>query len=362
MTTNFDQEIGLDPASVVRASLPEETRRRSELMEKVRHVYVRTDRDTLLAKHFDRLMEDLTERREPGAHEDDNEFAERLEGNIVVVLGPSGAGKTSAVRRLLSKHARVPNYGKKGVRCPVITVRVPSPCSVGELGRVVLRATGYTVRRTRVSSAEIWGTVRERLQSLGILVLHLDEFQDAHLTLRNDEQVKLRHLLRSLLVDERYPIGLIISGQPEFEDFLRPDRSSVRRGSWQMFENIVLAKDKKAIREALEKLPKVAVLGINEASVVAILPRMVHAGCDLLGITIEEIHNAIRWALEEKARELTIEHFAAAYAFRTGCLAPWNPYLALDYRKIDCTRVLARSEPLPPPDGNKSKGKKGSGT
>ncbi|KQP52819.1 ATP-binding protein [Methylobacterium sp. Leaf106] len=360
MTSTFDQEIDLDPAAVVRASLPEEARRRSELMEKVRHVYLRTDRDTLLAKHFDRLLEDLTERRDPDAHEDADGFAERLEGNIVVVLGPSGAGKTSAVRRLLSKHARVPNYGKKGVRCPVITVRVPSPCSVGELGRVVLRATGYPLRRTRVPSPEIWGTVRERIQSLGILVLHLDEFQDAHVTLRADEQVKLRHLLRSLLVDEDYPIGLIISGQPEFEDFLRPDRSSVRRGSWQMFERIALTKDREAIRTALKELPRIACLGIKEAAVLAILPRLVHAGCNLLGITIEEIHNAIRWALEAKANELTIEHFEAAYAFRTGCLAPWNPYVAADYRDIDCTRVLARSEPLPPPDGNKSKGKKGS--
>lgn len=360
MTSTFDREIGLDPASVVRASLPEEERRQSELMEKVRHVYLRTDRDTLLEKHFNRLLVDLIERREPDAQEDTDEFAERLEGNIVVVLGPSGAGKTTAVRRLLSKHARVPNYGKKGARCPVITVRVPSPCNVGELGREVLRATGYTLRRSRVPPPEIWGTVRERIQSLGILVLHLDEFQDAHVTLRADEQVKLRHLLRSLLVDEHNPIGLIISGQPEFEQFLRPDRSSVRRGGWQMFERITLAKDMKAIKTAVEELPKTADLGIDAAAVLAIMPRLVHAGCYLLGITMEEIHDAIRWALEANATELTIEHFAAAYAFRTGCLPPWNPYLAIDYRKIDCTRVLARSEPLPPPDGNKSKGKKGS--
>lgn len=362
MTCAFDREIVLDPAAVVRATLPEEARRRSQLMEKVRHVYLRTDRDKLLEKHFDRLLEDLVERREPDAHEDADEFAERLEGNIVVVLGPSGAGKTTAVRRLLSKHARVPNYGKKGVRCPVITVRVPSPCNVGELGKVVLRATGYTLRRTRVSPPEIWGTVRERIRSLGILVLHLDEFQDAHVTLHADEQVKLRHLLRSLLVDEDFPIGLIISGQPEFENFLRPDRSSVRRGRWQMFEKITLAKDMKAIRTAVEELSKIAHLRIDEAAVPAILPRLVHAGCYLLGITIEEIHDAIRWALEAEATELTIEHFAAAYAFRTGCFPPWNPYVAADYLKIDCTRVLARSEPLPPPEDKKSKGKKGSRT
>ena len=359
MTTTFDHDINPDPASVVRASLTEVARRRSEIMERVRHVYLRTDRDTLLERHFNRLMEDLAERREPDAPDDGREYAERLEGNLVVVLGPSGAGKTSAVRRLLSKHYLVPEYGKKGARSPVITVRVPSPCSVGELGRVVLRATGYPLKRTRVPSAEIWGTVRVRLRALGILVLHLDEFQDAHVTLHTDEQVKLRHLLRSLLVDEEYPIGLIISGQPEFEDFLRPDRSSVRRGHWQLFERIALPKDGKSIRRAIEELPSIAGLDIDKTEVLAILPRLVHAGCNLLGITIEEIHNAIRWALEAEATALTLKHFEEAYAFRTGCLERWNPYREADYLAIDCTRVLARSEPLPKPAGGKPRRRRG---
>lgn len=357
----FDQEIDLDPASAVRSAQPEDVRRRSEIMEKVRHVYLRTGRDTLLQRHFERLMEDLTERRHPDAPENPEERAARLEGNILVLLGFSGAGKSSAVRRLLSRHPLVPGYGTKGAHCRALTVRVPSPCSIGELGRVVIRATGHEIRRPRASAAVIWGIARERIQAFGILVLHLDEFQDAHITLAIDEQVKLRHLLRSLLVDEEYPIGLIISGQPELEEFLRPDRSSVRRGSWQMLEMLALPRDREPILGAVRALAKVAGLGVSAEAEAAVIPRLVHAGCNLLGITIEEIHDAIRMALENEATELTLGHFADAFAFRTGNFAPWNPYLAADYLAIDCTRVLACSDVVPEPTPKKRRGRKGAG-
>lgn len=342
-------EIDLDPAARVRANLTDRARRRSRIMEKVRHVYLRTARDTVLQVHFEGLMEDLTERREPEAALDAKARAELLEGNILVVLGESGAGKSTAIRRLLSKHPLSPNYGRKVVVGSVaLTVRVPSPCSVGELGKTVLRATGYKVGRSKISAPEIWGIARERLQALGVLVLHLDEFQDAHLTLDIDEQIKLRHLLRSLLVDEDYPIGLIVSGQPSFETFLRPDRSSVRRGRWQAFSKLSLPTDSGAVTKAAAALAKVADLTVAADFDHAILPRLVHAGCNMLGITIEEIHDAIRYALTNDRSELDLGCFADAFALRTGNLAPWNPYLAADYLAVDPTRVLATSNPQPP--------------
>ncbi|SFM23502.1 ATP-binding protein [Methylobacterium pseudosasicola] len=349
-------EIDLDPAARVRANLPNTARRRSRIMEKVRHVYLRTARDTVLQVHFEGLMEDLTERREPEAAIDAKARAELLEGNILVVLGESGAGKSTAIRRLLSKHPLSPNYGRKAVGSFALTVRVPSPCSVGELGKTVLRATGYKVGRSTISAAETWGIVRERLQALGVLVLHLDEFQDAHLTLRADEQIKLRHLLRSLLVDEDYPIGLIVSGQPSFETFLRPDRSSVRRGRWQAFAKLSLPADSGAVTKAAAALAKVADLTVAADFDHAVLPRLVHAGCNMLGITIEEIHDAIRYALTNDRSELDLGCFAEAFALRTGNLAPWNPYLAADYLAVDPTRVLATSNP-PPPEEEAKRGK-----
>jgi hypothetical protein len=200
--------------------------------------------------------------------------------------------------------------------------------------------------------------VRSRIRSLGILVLHLDEVQDAHETLKADEKVKLRHLLRSLLVDEEYPIGLIISGQVQFEAFLRPDRSSVRRGWWHQFEPITAVSDGKAITEAVIALAKAAKLEVGHDAGPVLVPRLIHAGCCQLGITIEEIHNAIRAALKAGHGVLERRHFSDAFAARTGNLAPWNPYEAADFLAVDPTRVLARA-PAPPSEEKSGTGKGG---
>jgi hypothetical protein len=354
------KKINLGPLNRMRATLGEDALRRSRLMEGVRHVYLRMDRDKAVQDSFERMMEDLAESRHLDAEEDDDGRAERLEGNIVVVLGSSGAGKTTAVRRLLSSHPLSPDYG--GPDAHVVTVRVPCPCSVGELGKAVLRATGWELER-RATAPEIWTMVRSRIRSLGILVLHLDEVQDAHETLKADEQVKLRHLLRSLLVDEDYPIGLIISGQAEFETFLRPDRSSVRRGWWHLFAPITVDTDKEAIAAAVATLAKTAQLKVGPDAGPDLVPRLIHAGCCQLGITIEEIHNAIRAALKARDPVLERKHFADAFAARTGNLPPWNPYLAADYLAVDSTRVLARAPaPVASTDQRKARKKKGDRT
>ncbi|POR42178.1 ATP-binding protein [Methylobacterium sp. V23] len=357
-----DPNVSDDPAGRIRAAMTEEARLRSRLMEDVRHAYVRTARDTLLREHFECLVEDLVERRERDHPETSEQRAARLEGNIMVVTGDSGAGKSTAMRKLFSDSPYAPGYGIVGARCPVLTVRVPSPCSVGELGRSVLRATGYEIKRARLSGPEIWGIVRGRLQALGILVLHLDEGQDAPLTIDIVERVKLRNLWKSLLVDEIHPIGLIISGLPGIEDFLHPDRQLVRRGAWQSFARLDPAVDSHLVSASVKELADIAGLKTDEETVVAIVPRLLHAGSYMLGITIEEVHDAIRMALRKKHSTLTLDHFADAYAFRTGSFAPWNPYLAHEFTAIDVTRILATSEPLPPeptPKKGKGKGKAG---
>lgn len=141
---------------------------------------------------------------------------------------------------------------------------------------------------------------------------------------------------------------MIVSGQPEFETFLRPDRSSVRRGRWQLFPRLALPGDGPAVMAAVEKLASVAGLEVQPDFRQVVLPRLVHAGCNLLGITIEEIHDAIRIALGRGDAVLGLNAFAEAFALRTGNLEPWNVYLAEDYLAVDPTRVMARGPAEPP--------------
>ena len=114
--------------------------------------------------------------------------------------------------------------------------------------------------------------------------------------------------------------------------------------------------DGASVLRAVNALAEVAGLAVAPDFNVAVLPRLIHAGCNLLGITIEEIHDAIRYAIGHDRSELDLDCFADAFALRTGNLSPWNPYLAGDYLTVDPTRVLATSNP-PPPDEAPRNGK-----
>ncbi|MDR7040487.1 energy-coupling factor transporter ATP-binding protein EcfA2 [Methylobacterium sp. BE186] len=334
----------IDPLLRIRASQTKEQRCQSEVMERVRHAFVRTNRDTILRLLFDRLLADMTERRE---HELPHDRENRLEANIMVVLGPSGAGKSTSLNRLFAEHPATPGYRIRGSDCPLISVRAPSPCGVKELGRDVLLMTGYELKRRNLDGPEIWGIVRRRFRELGVVLLHIDELQHAPQSLDIVEQKKLRNALKGLLVDIEHPVGLVVSGEPEVEAFLNPDRQSTRRGRWLAFEQLNKSADCAMVAGAVKGLAQVADLEVRldvEADLVA---RLMHAGCDLLGITIEEVHDAIREALAVGSTVLERRHFADAYALRTGNLPPWNPYLADRWHEIDPTRVLVHCEPNP---------------
>jgi hypothetical protein len=332
-----------DPMRRIRESQSDGQRRQSEVMERVRHAYLRTGRDAIVRRQFDRLLADISERRE---YELPHDRRNRLEANIMVVIGPSGAGKSASLNRLFSEHHATPGYRVKGSECPLVTVRAPSPCGMKELGRDVLLMTGYELARRNLDGPEVWGIVRRRFRELGVVLLHIDELQHAPQSLDVSEQKKLRNTLKGLLVDGDHPIGLIVSGEPEAGTFLVPDRQSTRRGRWTAFGHLNRPGDYGLLAGAVSGLARIAGLEAGSDIETDLVPRLMHAGCNLLGIAVEEIHDAIREALAAGDTRLERRHFAAAFALRTGNLEPWNIYLAEQWHEIDATQVLVqRKEP-----------------
>ncbi|WP_262272061.1 TniB family NTP-binding protein [Microvirga yunnanensis] len=344
-------EIETDTTGPIRTIQPEEVRRRSAAMERVRHVYAKTRRDKLLRDAFDELLEDLAERRNGGMNHGPSN---RGEGNQLVVLGESGAGKTTAIRRLLDNHALANGYPRNAPGCKIVTVTAPSPCNLAELGRETSHSLGYTIVRNRIDGPEVWRIVRERVRALEILVIHFDEMQHVVQTVNEIEMQKIRNVLKGLLVDERYPIGLIISGTPLTVRLVHPDRQVARRGRWIELPPLSIGADSKMVGSFITQLAKEAELEFDESEQHQVVPRLLHAGTYQLGVVAEEIHNAIRVALRSSAAGLTLKHFGDAFANRTGNLAPWNPYFASNWVDLDATRVLVTSETAYCSDANTS--------
>jgi hypothetical protein len=78
------------------------------------------------------------------------------------------------------------------------------------------------------------------------------------------------------------------------------------------------------------------------------MPRLIHAASYQLGSAIMLLQHAVDQALIERTTDLGIAEFAAAYAILSGCGPAANPFLAPDWRAIDCSRLFA-SDTLPRP-------------
>lgn len=322
------------------------------VMERVRRRYILTGRDIALKAKFDALLTDLCERPDPNHP---NEVEELREANMLLVLGVSGAGKTRSLARLFERHPAL-QAARAGQEDLVLSMTAPSPCGVKELGRSILQETGYTVLRTHVTGPEIWSTVKARLQALDVLVLHIDEAQHATQIRDAVERQKLRNSLKALMVDAEHPVAIILSGLPVVAGFVHADRQLSRRARWYEVLSVGLPADTAMLTKALKGFAELAGLSVSDAEVLRILPRLVHAGDHRMGVIVEEMHDAIRYALEGKAKKLELSHFEKAFAERTGNGRQWNPYARSDYRAVDVWRMLQVKHLTPPPvTGSKKK-------
>lgn len=78
---------------VLRARMPARSQGVIERLNRVNEVYVTSRRDTVLSEAFETFMEDFQSTR----------HGERKEAEVFFLTGESGAGKTEAVKRLLSE-------------------------------------------------------------------------------------------------------------------------------------------------------------------------------------------------------------------------------------------------------------------
>lgn len=103
----------------------------------LRKTFVTTPTFTLLRTEFERL---LALRQA--------EIAAGIVGEArsIAVIGASGSGKSTLVARLLSTTPGVVVDGADG-RCDVISLRIPSPATLKSVGRAILEALGFPLKR-----------------------------------------------------------------------------------------------------------------------------------------------------------------------------------------------------------------------
>jgi hypothetical protein len=296
--------------------------------------HLETDRDTLVRERVDELTKRQTSKN-------------RIEAHGLVAVGESGAGKSHTFDRIFRSHPAFPGYGEPG--CPLVTIIVPAPCTMMQLGRVGCARVGYPIKGEK-KLHRVWEIFREHLELAGVKYIHFDEIQNIMETANEKEAKAIRNILKGFLNDPDNRISLILTGLPKVRDFLQLDRQETRRCRFVEFETLE-KDDAPAIHDAADDYATDAGLEIEPHEDAALGLRLLHAACYQLGLSFEMTIEAIEIALKKGVTKLTRFHYADMYASRTGNAAPANPFLADNYLDIDCSKVLLKDAiPETPPE------------
>lgn len=261
------------------------------------------------------------------------------EARGIAVVGASGSGKTTSVRRLFRKHRSLLAPEDKEAAA-IVSLQVPSPATLKHVGYTMLNALGYPLQRDK-PAAFIWDQVRTLLHRRKTMFVHLDEVQDLFTNGNPLALAAVLNTLKSLMNNPDWPVGLILSGMPKTVEMINSDDQLRRRVFPIYLAPISWAAHAQEIRKLFAGYVERAGLDpVDDLARDEFLARLVHAGANEFGLIVEMILGGIEEALHAGRTALTVNDFTQAFARKTGCLHAQNPFVAEDYPAIDARMLL----------------------
>ena len=313
----------------------------AQRMEPVRKAYVTGERDAQLGKAIDRLVLGLANLKphKPGA--------QPQESRVLAVVGEAGAGKTTAMLRCLERHPAFPGHGTPEGCDYILSLEVQAPATLARLGRSILERLGNPHAYAYKGAEAVWTAVKLAIRSLGVRVLHFDEFHVVLTESNSIELNKIRATCWGLVNDRQYPVALILSGTPQLLDALKdPTSQLLRRKDVVTFPSLETQADVRKVNETVKFLAGKAKIAIDD-NVERIEDRLMHACAMQLGRVIEMTTMAIEGCLYARSEVLRIEHFAAVYARATGNSDEHNTFLVKKWALTSCADLALGAFPGP---------------
>lgn len=360
--TTITTDLHEDPVSRMRRLQSGRRTHSAEVMAGISSAYFVTARDRVVDAEVDQHIDSFLLAEGASIAGSARCVGRLKEGRALAIIGGSGTGKSRTLDRHFLKREEFAGYGDPDSDCMLISLTTPSPCTLRLLGVSILNALRYTTSR-ELRENVVWELVHHQLQLRGIRFLHIDELQHVQQSRNVVEIGKVQDSLKGLMQSPRWPVWLILSGLPSITSLLSGDESAGEDGDQQVwrrtrfvvFEDLDLAKDAPLIRHLLRSFGgEKAALSIDALENDEFIARLLHASIYRLGIAIEFVQDAIWNALLQDSRSLGMEHFAAAFAARSGCLPADNVFNAAitDWHLIDPRKVLQRKVQSDSQDGS----------
>ena len=269
----------------------------------------------------------------------DLEIGAQNEARGIAIIGDSGSGKTTAARRLWATYPDLQAQQSGLEKTEIVSLSLPSPANVNFVGYACLNVLGYPLQRDRTSTI-IWDMVHTNLRLRQTLVLHFDEAQDFSVNQNAREMQAMINTLKALMQNPTWPISIVLSGMPQLRDLINMAPQLARRFTSTQFAKLDPVLDSGPIMKMVAGYAEAADmevgLDLHERSFVR---RLIHAASGEFGLTVELLLSAIEIALRAKQPQLSLPHFAQAFARRSGCVPDFNPFTREDYTAIN-TRLL----------------------
>ncbi|MET4085624.1 TniB family NTP-binding protein [Bradyrhizobium sp. S3.5.5] len=331
-----------DPIARLRATLPEQFGNQYGTIEALRTKFVRTEREGQLAEQMNLLINNAVQCRDPNLPPSlDN----RIEGKGLALIGPTGVGKTTSLRDFFRNHAVFSGYRDAASASPLLWLSAPSPCTIIQLGRKILIASGYPLER-ELPAHRIFEIVGQRLNAMPKIVLAIEEFQHVVHNLSEKDQQAVADILKHLMEVER--ITVIISGIETLLPFLALDPQLDRRMTKVYFHRLTPT-DTPKVADMVHAYAEEAGLEIAYSDEEVLFPRLMHASLQAWGLSIENTISAIACCKQKGDTTLTKDHFASVYAAKTGKAVPENPFLADRWHEIVCKTAVHEADAAGPP-------------
>jgi guanylate kinase len=274
-------------------------------------------------------------------------FENRSRGSGLVLVGPTGVGKSKSLERYFNQPPVLNGYADSASQSPLVTVAVPSPCTSMQLARALLRATGYTLERD-MPAHRLWEKAFDRLQHMRKFIVHFDEIQHVVHNMPDKDLQQMADTLKNAMYNRR--ITLILSGVDTMNKFITFDPQLFRRLTVFPFSGIT-SEAHSDVRKMVITYTRAAELAdFNKSAIDTsdFIERLSHAALNAYGYSIVLTHLAIEHALEKNARSLTLDDFSTVFARKTSFSADRNPFIAPNWDTIDCKKMFEeRNEDTP---------------
>jgi hypothetical protein len=297
-------------------------------MEILRDIHVETERDDEIRAQLRRLLKvdsDGTLTPMPVR------FTAKLETNGILLIEPTGGGKTTAIAEVLKGFDVLGINAETGAP-RVVQCSVENPATQKSLAIGILRELGIPRVSDRETAWTLFDMVRRRVQATGATVLWIDEAHDLFLSKSAREIEDTVKNLKSLMRGSAAVI-LILSGTERLAEITSYDSQIDRRFTKIVPKDLVIGTDNVALDGIIRDYCERAGVTFNpDGSVVS---RLIHASRNRFGRAVETTINAIEQALLDGDAILERQHFAEAWAMKEA--TPWdrNIFVAEAWRSIE---------------------------